>query len=285
MQLQTYAKIGILIGITAVIIFLPFWMVVTVAENEALFAEFFFNENLVEKKMKETKTYKAMLERFPDSIVQLRSHGPFNSDMEITAYNNNSDSRLTARIGFDHQNDFTWESARCTVSGVGSLRDKLGTTPSELIDNNPPIPKYLFKEGNADNAFTSEFIKFTNCLEIGNDPSDVTPEIVAPEYGDFPTYTISVPQGSSVPGCEEIAHCFEPEEITIKVGEVIEWKNYDDSIHTITSGDPQDGPSGLFDSGVAEPDATYALKFNTPGEFPYFCMIHPWQEGMITVTE
>ncbi len=106
-----------------------------------------------------------------------------------------------------------------------------------------------------------------------------------PEYGEVPTFTISVPHGSSVPGCEEIAHCFEPEEITIKEGQIIEWKNYDDAMHTITSGGPDDGPTGLFDSGLAEPDATYALKFDVAGDYPYFCMVHPWQTGTITVTQ
>jgi plastocyanin len=100
-------------------------------------------------------------------------------------------------------------------------------------------------------------------------------KVSSPEYGEIPTYTISVPQGSSVPGCEEIAHCFEPEEITIKENQIIEWKNYDDAMHTITSGDPSDGPTGLFDSGLAEPDATYALKFEVAGDYPYFCMVHP----------
>ena len=56
-------------------------------------------------------------------------------------------------------------------------------------------------------------------------------------------------------------------------------------MHTITSGDPHDGPTGLFDSGLAEPDAIYALKFETAGEYPYFCMVHPWQTGTITVTK
>lgn len=165
--MEVIPKIGILVGIVAVVIFLPFWVMVTIAENEALFAEVFFNENIVEKKMKETKTYKVMLERFPDSIISLKNHGPFNSDIEIIAFSNSSDSHLNTNIGFDYQNDFTWEHVRCQIAD-GDDHRKLGTAPPELIDNNPPIPRYMFKEGRADNAFTSEFIKFTNCLDMNN---------------------------------------------------------------------------------------------------------------------
>ena len=56
-------------------------------------------------------------------------------------------------------------------------------------------------------------------------------------------------------------------------------------MHTITSGGPNDGPIELFDSGMAEPDAIYALKFEAAEDYPYFCMIHPWQTGIITVTK
>ena len=45
--METIPKVGILVGIVAVVIFLPFWIVVTIAENEVLFAQFFFNEDLV----------------------------------------------------------------------------------------------------------------------------------------------------------------------------------------------------------------------------------------------
>ncbi len=69
-------------------------------------------------------------------------------------------------------------------------------------------------------------------MEISSEDDSIR-KVSSPEYGEIPTYTISVPQGSSVPGCEEIAHCFEPEEITIKESQIIEWKNYDDAMHTI----------------------------------------------------
>lgn len=274
--METIPKVGILVGIVAVSIFLPFWMIVTIAENEALFVEFFFNEDLVERKMKETKTYKAMLERYPDSIVSLRNHGPFNSDMEIIAYSNSSESHLNANIGFDHQNDFTWEHVRCRV-GDGDNHKKLGTTPPELIENNPPIPRYMFKEGNADNTFTSDFIKFTNCLDMNNQQIKLQ-ELDA-------DYHIAIPENTGVPGCQEDLSCFEPYSLKIKVGDVVSFRNFDSDYHTVTSGSPEFGPGGEFDSGLMESGDKFFHNFTKADEYEYFCMVHPWQTGKIIVHE
>ena len=73
--MEIIPKIGILVGIVAVCIFLPLWVVVTIAENEFLFAKVFFDKNLHIEKMEETGSYKAMIERYPEAIVSTRTHG------------------------------------------------------------------------------------------------------------------------------------------------------------------------------------------------------------------
>ena len=218
-------------------------------------------------------------EKYPDHYYQenLNRH---NTQLEVYAYDFDTGNTLRLNINYDIWDERFREYVRCDIND-NKYRKSLGAT-EEFTGG---FLKVLLQEGRAEDQYAYDFIKYTNCLDIGNNDASQEPEIVAPEYGDIPTYTISVPQGSSVPGCEEIAHCFEPEEITIKVGEIIEWKNYDDAMHTITSGNPEDGPTSLFDSGLAEPDATYALKFNSVGKFDYFCMVHPWQTGSITVVK
>ena len=45
-----------------------------------------------------------------------------------------------------------------------------------------------------------------------------------------------------------------------------------------------DGPSGVFDSAVCSWQAQLShIQFEEVGEFPYFCMVHPWMEGIVTV--
>jgi len=97
------------------------------------------------------------------------------------------------------------------------------------------------------------------------------------------THTVDAPAGTSVPGCEETNSCFTPANITINAGDTVEWNNIDTAAHTVTSGSPADGPSGVFDSSLLMADATFAFTFEDAGEYDYFCMVHPWMVGSVSV--
>ena len=110
------------------------------------------------------------------------------------------------------------------------------------------------------------------------------PKVEAPpaSMGPF-TGTISVPAGTSVPGCEETNQCYIPAEVTISVGETVTWSNDDTAAHTVTSGLATEGPDGNFDSSLFMAGTTYEHTFDAPGEYDYFCMVHPWMTGKVTV--
>ena len=95
--------------------------------------------------------------------------------------------------------------------------------------------------------------------------------------------TVSVPQGTAVPGCEETNECYIPYEITINVGDEVTWSNDDSAAHTVTAGGAADGPSGIFDSSLFMAGTTFSHTFEESGTFPYFCMVHPWMEGIVNV--
>ena len=97
------------------------------------------------------------------------------------------------------------------------------------------------------------------------------------------THSVEVPVGTSVPGCEDTDSCFSPANITINAGDTVEWPNVDTAAHTVTSGSPADGPSGVFDSSLLMADATFAFTFEDAGEYDYFCMVHPWMVGSVSV--
>ena len=278
MQLQTYAKIGIVVGIASLVILTPFFAISAYLQHESDFARLFVDGDKQLQLMKVKESYKNFLDRYPDAIVEERDRR-HNVELDMRAFNNITGNELRLNLGYDYWDDRIYERADCDVNN-SELRQQLGPMPDVEL----AIPGSFYSNGHARDQYTAEFIKYTNCLEIRNTDESVR-KVSSPKYGEVPTYTISVPQGSSIPGCEEIAHCFEPEDITIKEGQIIEWKNYDDAMHTITSGGPDVGPTGLFDSGLAEPDAIYALKFDVAGVYPYFCMVHPWQTGTITVTK
>jgi plastocyanin len=76
---------------------------------------------------------------------------------------------------------------------------------------------------------------------------------------------------------------YDPDTITVKTGTTVVWTNADSVSHTVTSGDPSAGPSGLFDSDLVKPGKIFQYKFDSVGTTPYFCSVHPWMTGKVTV--
>jgi len=103
--------------------------------------------------------------------------------------------------------------------------------------------------------------------------------------------TITTAAGNlSTPGCEETAEgCYTPSTVTVDVGSVITMTNADSAgIHTFTAG-TVDGftptPTGEFDSGILNADQSFEYTADTVGEIPYYCMLHTWMQGVITIQE
>ncbi len=94
---------------------------------------------------------------------------------------------------------------------------------------------------------------------------------------------VSIPEGTSVRGCETTDECYIPFGVKIDVGDEVIWTNEDMAFHTVTSGNPTDGPDDLFDSGMFKIDEQFSHKFEESGNFDYFCTLHPWMEGIIVV--
>jgi plastocyanin len=97
------------------------------------------------------------------------------------------------------------------------------------------------------------------------------------------TFDVLIPEGTSVRGCETTDKCYIPFGVKIDVGDEVIWTNEDMAFHTVTSGNPTDGPDDLFDSGMFKIDEQFSHKFEESGNFDYFCTLHPWMEGIIVV--
>ena len=64
---------------------------------------------------------------------------------------------------------------------------------------------------------------------------------------------------------------------TVKVGTTVTWINGDDIPHTVVSKD------GVFKSKVLDTGDHFAFTFAKPGQFGYFCSLHPHMTGTIVV--
>jgi len=107
-----------------------------------------------------------------------------------------------------------------------------------------------------------------------------TPASTEPVAYDGP---ISLPKDSGVPGCQETNECYIPYHVTASAGTEIVWSNDDIVAHTVTSGTPADGPDGIFDSSILAGGLTFSVTLDEAGEYPYYCIVHPWMTGNITV--
>lgn len=64
---------------------------------------------------------------------------------------------------------------------------------------------------------------------------------------------------------------------TVKVGTIVTWTNADDIPHTVVSND------GIFKSKVLDTNDHFTFTFAKPGQFGYFCSLHPHMTGTIVV--
>ncbi|MCG3779494.1 MAG: plastocyanin/azurin family copper-binding protein [Candidatus Nitrosopumilus limneticus] len=96
-------------------------------------------------------------------------------------------------------------------------------------------------------------------------------------------HIVETAMGSGAPGCETSNACYLPADITISIGDTVQWNNVDKAAHTVSGGNPADGPSGVFDSSLLMAGLEYSFTFNDAGNYDYFCMVHPWMTGSVTV--
>jgi len=70
---------------------------------------------------------------------------------------------------------------------------------------------------------------------------------------------------------------FDPDTVTIQVGDTVTWTNNDGTAHTATAGD------GSFNTGNIGPGGSDSVTFDTAGSFAYHCTIHPQMTGTVVV--
>ena len=111
---------------------------------------------------------------------------------------------------------------------------------------------------------------------------------------DTPTSTTSTsttrpaaaaPAGGAQPADPSIAaaaevvitnFAFTPGQVTVKPGDVVKFTNNDGDAHTTTAENKDwDGSLGSR--------ASYSVKFNAPGSYPYRCDIHGGMDGTVVV--
>jgi len=143
--------------------------------------------------------------------------------------------------------------------------------PEKMMEETPKVEEKMMEEPEE------------QAVELEEEVMMEEEEVMMEEPTGPTTVHVEIPVGTSVPGCEETNECWSPADVTINAGDTVHWMNVDTAAHTVTGGSPADGPSGVFDSSLVMVDATYEFTFDDAGSYDYFCMVHPWMVGSVTV--
>ena len=86
-----------------------------------------------------------------------------------------------------------------------------------------------------------------------------------------------VPAAANVAAVKIDNFNFTPPTLVVAPGTTVTWTNDDDSPHSVREKD------GKFKSAALDTDDKFSQTFATPGEYEYFCSIHPRMVGKIVV--
>lgn len=112
-----------------------------------------------------------------------------------------------------------------------------------------------------------------NYLLVGSDP--------IPTINVSNNAKIIIPNGNSA---QANTGFFLPLNLEIIRGTTVTWQNQDDIGHTVQSQDASGHLIPLFNSALLKTGDTFSYKFDKPGVYHYFCTIHPWRIGIVTVS-
>jgi plastocyanin len=140
-----------------------------------------------------------------------------------------------------------------------------GTAPAEGSENVTVTENTTAPEGSSNQSTSNE----TTGIPSASSGASVT--------------TVSIVVGASVPSNGEF---YSPDSVETTVGSMVRWNNDDSIPHTVTSGVIENNspkPDGKFDSGIMNPGSSFPFVFDAAGEYPYYCTLHPWMTGRVTV--
>jgi plastocyanin len=95
--------------------------------------------------------------------------------------------------------------------------------------------------------------------------------------------TLTILAGSSIQGSPD----YDPDELTVAAGSEVTVTNDDTLPHTVTSGTGPTDPNSAqsFDTSLINggESATLSLAQVAAGQYDYYCLVHPYMTGKLTV--
>jgi plastocyanin len=96
------------------------------------------------------------------------------------------------------------------------------------------------------------------------------------------TTTASTPSAPAATAAAPLVHinnfAFGPQTLTVRAGTIVTWVNDDEEPHTVTASDHS------YRSQILNTGGRVSHRYDTPGQYAYFCSLHPHMTGRIVVT-
>jgi plastocyanin len=172
----------------------------------------------------------------------------------------------TTTIVFDHGVMFF--STNSTTGELASLNNTVYVYKDKIDERRGNLTTILW-EWNGGNA--------TNATMMGSGNATNAATTTGATSGNTISTSVSIVSGAST----LTTNAFSPNPIQVSVGTTVTWTNNDAEPHTVNAGENAT-PSGLFDSYIP-PAGTFQHTFTEPGEYPYFCILHPNMVGTVEV--
>ncbi len=71
---------------------------------------------------------------------------------------------------------------------------------------------------------------------------------------------------------------YSPRDVTVPAGTTLTWANEDKAPHNATANDKS------WETALLKEGESGSVRFDTPGEFGYYCTVHPYMKAKVTVT-
>ena len=160
------------------------------------------------------------------------------------------------------------------------------TITSDLIED-IGVQLVVYDSGRVSPEFTvAEIVEIIEKAELA--AAKAMSDTSIPVIRELPPNTVDIPAGTGVPGCETDDWCYMPSKLVVSLGTTFTWINSDTLPHTVTSGSADADAVGLdipngFDSGFMSIDDRFEHTFDVAGIYDYYCQLHPWMMGSVTV--
>jgi plastocyanin len=93
--------------------------------------------------------------------------------------------------------------------------------------------------------------------------------------------SVTIPNGNAA---QSNTGFFVPLNLEILRGTTVTWQNQDNIGHTVQSIDDKGNIIPMFNSPVLKTGDAFSHKFDRPGVYHYYCSIHPWRIGVVTIS-